>query len=81
MAPSSQILEPPENPGRFNRTSIQTAAIDQAGPTLTNDIDPFGPPPPSTDVAARVAWQIAKRQTQRDATQRQTPGPDRAVSR
>ena len=65
----------------LNRTSTQTAAIDQAGPTPTNDIDPFGPPPPSSDVAAWVAWQIAKRQTQRDATQRQTPGLDRAVSR
>jgi len=65
----------------LNRDSTQTAAIDQAGPTLTDDIDPFGPPPPSTDVAARVTWQIARRQTQRDATQRQAPGFDHALGR
>jgi ATP-dependent exoDNAse (exonuclease V) alpha subunit len=66
----------------LNRNSTQAAAIDQAGPTLADDdIDTFGPPPPSSDVAARVTWQIAKRQTQREATQRQTPGLDRAVGR
>ncbi len=65
----------------LNRRSAQTAAIDQAGPTLSDDTDPFGPPPPSRDVTARVAWQVAKRQTERDATQRQTPGLDLAAGR
>ncbi len=65
----------------LNRGSAQTAAIDHPGPTLTDDVDPLGPPPPSRDVAARVAWQIAKRQTQRDETERQTPGPDLAAGR
>jgi ATP-dependent exoDNAse (exonuclease V) alpha subunit len=65
----------------LNRGSAQVAAIDHPGPAQSDDIDPLGPPPPSSDVAARVAWQIAKRQTQRDETERQTPGPDLAVGR
>ena len=65
----------------LNRGSTQTAAIDLAGPTAIDDIDPFGPPPPSSDVAARVAWQIAKRQIERDAAERRAPGLDRAVGR
>ena len=66
----------------LNRSSTRTAAIDHARPTLTDDdIDRFGPPPPSSEVAARVAWQIAKRQTERDETERQTPGLDLAAGR
>ncbi len=60
----------------LSRGSTQTAAIDHTGLAPTGDIDPLGPPPPSTDVAARVAWQIAKRRAQR-----QTPDLDRAVGR
>jgi hypothetical protein len=41
----------------------------------------LGPPPPSSDVAARVAWQIAKRQAERDEIERQTPGLDLAAGR
>jgi hypothetical protein len=65
----------------LNHNSAQIAAIDHARPTPSDDIDPFGPPPPSHDVAARVAWQIAKRQTQRNETQRETPGLDLAAGR
>jgi ATP-dependent exoDNAse (exonuclease V) alpha subunit len=65
----------------LERGSAQTAAIDHPGLARSDGIDPFGPPPPSHDVAARVAWQIAKRQTERNATQRQTPGPNLAASR
>ncbi|MDF1597890.1 MAG: hypothetical protein P1T08_17560, partial [Acidimicrobiia bacterium] len=65
----------------LNRASAQIAAIDHAGPAPTDDIDPLGPPPPSTDVAARVAWQIAKRRIQTDETERQAPGFDLAVGR
>jgi hypothetical protein len=65
----------------LNRGSAQTAAIDHAGPAPTDDVDPFGPPPPSSDVAARVAWQIAKRQVERSATQQQATGLDLAVGR
>ena len=66
----------------LNRGSAQVAAIDHPGPAQSDDeIDPFGPPPPSSDVAARVAWQIAKRQAQRDETERQTPGRDLAAGR
>jgi hypothetical protein len=64
----------------LNRGSTQTAAIDHPGPAPTDHIDPFGPPPPSRDVAARVAWQIAKRQTERDETEPQTPGLDPATA-
>ena len=65
----------------LNRSSTQIAATDHAGLTPTDDIDPYGPPPPSRDIAARVAWQIAKRQTQRDETQRQAPYVTRAFGR
>ncbi|MFC2176981.1 MobF family relaxase [Actinomycetota bacterium] len=65
----------------LNRGSTQTAAIDHAGPTAIDDIDPFGPRPPSSAVAARVAWQIAKRQIERDATERRASGLDRAAGR
>jgi hypothetical protein len=65
----------------LNRGSTRTAAIDHPGPTLTDHIDPFGPPPPSSDITARVAWQIAKRQAERNATQRETPGLDLAAGR
>jgi hypothetical protein len=65
----------------LNRSSTQTAAIDQAGPKPGDDIDPFGPPPPSSDVAARVAWQIAKRQKERAEAQREKPGLDLAAGR
>jgi ATP-dependent exoDNAse (exonuclease V) alpha subunit len=65
----------------LNRGSAQVAAIDHPGPAQSDDIDPLGPPPPSSDVAARVAWQITKRQAQRDETERQTPGLDLAAGR
>jgi hypothetical protein len=65
----------------LNQSSAQIAAIDHAGPTLTDDIDPFGPPPPSSDITARVAWQITKRQTERSEAQRQAPGLDLAAGR
>ena len=65
----------------LNRGSAQIAAIDHAAPAPTDDIDPLGPPPPSSDVAARVAWQIAKRQTERDEAERQAPGFGLAVGR
>jgi ATP-dependent exoDNAse (exonuclease V) alpha subunit len=65
----------------LNRGSTQTAAIDHPGPAPSYAIDPFGPPPPSRDVAARVAWQNAKRQAERDETERQAPGLDLAAGR
>lgn len=65
----------------LNRGSTQTAAIDQAALTNSDDIDLLGPPPPSTDVAARVAWQIAKRRIQKDETERQTPDLGLAIGR
>ena len=85
-------MHPPHPPGHhdpldrltsaLNRASTQTAAIDHPGPTLTDDdIDPFGPPPPSRDIAARVAWQIAKHQAHRNPTQRETPDLDLAAGR
>jgi hypothetical protein len=66
----------------LNRSSTQIAAIDQTGQTPDpDDIDPLGPPPPSTDIAARVAWQIAKRQTERNEAHQRTPGLDLAAGR
>ncbi len=62
----------------LNRRSAQAAAIDHARSTPTDARDPLGPPPPSSEVAARVAW-IAERRTERDAAERQSPGLDRAV--
>jgi hypothetical protein len=62
----------------LNRNSTHTAAIDHAKSTPTDAMDPLGPPPPSSDIAARVAW-IARRRIERDATQRQSPGLDLAV--
>jgi len=65
----------------LNRGSTGTAAIDHPGPTPTDHIDPLGPPPPSGDVAAGVAWQITKRQTERNETEPQAPGLDLAAGR
>jgi hypothetical protein len=65
----------------LNRGSAQIAAIDPAGPAPADDVDPLGPPPPSSDIAARVAWQIAKRQTQRGEAERQNPGLETAAGR
>jgi hypothetical protein len=65
----------------LNRGSTQIAASDHAGPELTDDLDRFGPPPPSRDVAARVAWQVAKRQADRNEASRQRRGLDLAAGR
>ncbi len=65
----------------LNRRSTQTAAIDQAGQMPGDAVDQLGPPPPSSDVAARVAWQIAKRQAERDEAQHGAPGLDLAAGR
>jgi hypothetical protein len=62
----------------LNRRTTHTAAIDHAKSTPTDAMDPLAPPPPSSDIAARVAW-IARRRIERDATQRQSPGFDLAV--
>jgi hypothetical protein len=61
----------------LNRRSTHTAAIDHAGSTPTDAMDPLGPPPPSSDIAARVAW-ITRRRAEQATTQRQTPGLDKA---
>jgi hypothetical protein len=65
----------------LERSSTKIAAIDHAGQIPGDDVDPLGPPPPSTDVAARVAWQIAKRQAERDEAQRVAPGRGVAIGR
>ena len=65
----------------LNRSSAQIAVIDQIGPKPGDDIDAMPPPPPSSDVAARVAWQIAKRQAERESIERRTPGLDLAAGR
>ena len=65
----------------INRSSTQTAAIDISDPVHGDDIDPFSQPPPNSDVADRVAWQIAKRQTERDIAQQETRGIGLAAGR
>jgi ATP-dependent exoDNAse (exonuclease V) alpha subunit len=65
----------------LERSSTQTAAIDQTGSTPRDNADPPGPPPPSSDIAARIARQIAKHQTEPPEPQRQTPGLDLAAGR
>ncbi len=65
----------------LGRSRSQAAAIDQAGPTQSDDLDSLGPPPPSSDIAARVDWQIAKRQMERAEAERQAPGDDLAIGR
>ncbi len=65
----------------LNRGSAQTAASDHARPTQGDDLDPPGPPPPSADVAARVAWQIARRQMEQAEAERQGPNQDLAIGR
>ncbi|MCP4968170.1 MAG: relaxase domain-containing protein [bacterium] len=65
----------------LRRSRSQTAAIDQAGPTQSDDLDSLGPPPPSSDIAARVAWQIAKRRMERAEAERQASGVDLAIGR
>jgi len=62
----------------LNRSSTHTAAIDHAGSTTMDALHPDDLPPPSSDIAARVDW-IARHRVERDATQRQSPGLDRAV--
>jgi len=64
----------------LNRSSTHTAAIDCAGSTPPGDTDSIGPPPPSRDIAARVAW-IVQRRTEREETQRQSLGPNLGVGR
>jgi hypothetical protein len=66
----------------LNRSAAQTAATDQIrGTPGAYDVDSLGPPPPSSDVTARVAWQIAKRQAERDEAQHGAPGLDVATGR
>ena len=65
----------------LNRSAAQIAAIDHTRGTPTDDIDPFGPSPPSSDVAAQVAWQIAKRLAERDETHHVVSGLDLAAGR
>ena len=66
----------------LEHSHAQTAALDHpAGSPVSVDIDPLGPPPPSRDVAARVAWQIARRRTERNETEQQAPRLDLAAGR
>ncbi len=66
----------------LEHSHAQTAALDHpAGSPVSVDIDPLGPPPPSHDVAARVAWQIARRRTERNETEQQAPRLDLAAGR
>ena len=57
--------------------SSQTAAIDQAvRPSDHHHVDPLQPLPPSSDIAARVEWQLARRRAERDALEPRTQARD-----
>ena len=65
------------------RSSTQTAAIDHAAggkPSVGVGIDTLGPPPPSSGVAERVAWIVARR-AERDEFEPQQPGVELAPGR
>jgi hypothetical protein len=51
--------------GAFHRSSAQVAALD-AGTPRQQKTDPGGPPPPSSDLGARLDWLIARREAGRD---------------
>jgi hypothetical protein len=60
----------------LGRSSAQTAAIDHTSRgriSVCADINTFGPPPPSSDVAGRVAWIVARRAAERDELERIPP--------
>jgi hypothetical protein len=68
----------------LGRSAAQTAAIDQYAegrPSVGAAIDPLGPPPPSSDVAERVAWIVARRHAERDEPEHQQPGIQLASGR
>ena len=68
----------------LGRSSTQTAAVDhlaERNSSVGVDIDPLGPPPPSSDVAERVAWIVARRRAERDEPERQQPGIQLASGR
>jgi AAA domain/TrwC relaxase len=66
----------------LGRSSTQTAATDQGiGSSVRADIGTIGSPPPSSDVAARVAWIIARRAAERDELEGRQRGVEHAVGR
>jgi hypothetical protein len=72
--PCTHLTHPPPKPARalaisLGRSSAQIAALDLREP------DPLEPPPPSSDVAARVAWLAARRKTKRELEARRGSQP------
>ena len=61
----------------LGRSGAQTAAIDHlAGgrPSVGVGIDTYGPPPPSSDIAARTVWIRARRAAERDELEHRQRG-------
>ena len=68
----------------LGRSSAQAAAIDHftgERQSVGIDIDPLGPPPPSSHVAERVAWIVAQPRAERDELERTPPGIELAAGR
>ncbi|MEA2000480.1 MAG: MobF family relaxase [Actinomycetota bacterium] len=64
------------------RSSAQIAGIDHAvDSSVSAEIDAGGSPPPSSDVAGRVAWIVARRRAERNELEHQGPGIDVAANR
>ena len=68
----------------LDQSSAHVAAIDHLArgrPSVGAHIDTLGPPPPSTDVAERVAWIIARHHAERNQLERSTHGIELAAER
>jgi hypothetical protein len=68
----------------LDQSSAHVAAIDHLArgrPSVGAHIDTLGPPPPSSDVAERVAWIAARRHAERNQLERSTHGIELAAER
>jgi AAA domain/TrwC relaxase len=66
----------------LGRSSTQTTAIDHlVGSSVGADVDTIGPPPPSSDLAERVAWIVARRRGERDELELTSPDIELAAER
>jgi ATP-dependent exoDNAse (exonuclease V) alpha subunit len=66
----------------LGRSAAEAAAIDQYLESSTDvDIDTLALPPPSSDIAERVAWIIAQRRTERNQLEHPTHGIALAANR
>jgi hypothetical protein len=68
----------------LGRSSAHVAAVDhlaERNSSVGADIDPFGPPPPSSDIAARTVWIRARQAAERNELERTTHDIELAAER